>query len=376
MRLAYLITRADAVGGATIHVRDLAAEMLCRGHQVKVFLGGEGPVTEQLAALRVPFQSLRFLRRAINPLRDACAFHELTAALAAYRPDLVSTHTAKAGWLGRAACARLGLPAIYTPHGWPAAARMGRVRGLVFSGAEKIAARWAEAVVCVSERERALALSLGTAPTRKLHVIHNGVRDVPLALRATPGARPARIVSVARFEPPKDHRTLLHALAALTAARWEFEFVGEGPLQDDARSLAAVLGIGPRVRWSGYQPDPSTALAGAQIFVLSSLSEGFPRSILEAMRAGLPVVASNVGGISEAITQNINGLLVPRQDPAALAAALEKLLDCPSERERLGAAARRTYEERFRFERMFEKTTALYDTVRDNILAARKKQLE
>jgi glycosyltransferase involved in cell wall biosynthesis len=183
-----------------------------------------------------------------------------------------------------------------------------------------------------------------------------------------------RIVSVARLEPPKDHRTLLRALALLRAEDWQLEIVGGGPEETSARELAAALGIGGRVRWAGYQTDPAAALASAHVFVLSSLSEGFPRSILEAMRAGLPVIASDVGGVSEAVVDSANGYLVPRQDPDSLARALEKLLKHETERERLGAAARRMYEERFRFERMFEKTSALYDTVRDNTLSAQNKQ--
>ncbi len=374
MRIAYVITRADAVGGASIHVRDMAAGMLSRGHEAMVFVGGEGPVTEQLKTTGVPFRPLRFLQRAVNPVRDARAFAELAAALAEYRPDLVSTHTAKAGWIGRAACARLGLPVLYTPHGWPFADRMGRARGMVFGAAERIAAKWAGGIVCVSHYERALALRWRIAGPEKLHVIHNGVRDVPASLRASPGSRPVRIVCVARLEPPKDHQTLLEALAPLRAMEWELELVGGGPTEQNARKLAATLGIGSRVRWAGYQPDPAPTLARAQIFALSSLSEGFPRSILEGMRAGLPVVASDVGGVGEAIASGVNGYIVPRQDSRALSEALGKLVKSDSERERQGAAARRMYEERFRFEGMFEKTVALYDTLRDNVPAARKKQ--
>jgi glycosyltransferase involved in cell wall biosynthesis len=374
MKIAYVITRADAVGGASIHVRDMASEMLSRGHEAMVFVGGEGPVTEQLKSAGVPFRPLRFLQRAVHPARDARAFSELAAALAEYRPDLVSTHTAKAGWIGRAACARLGLLVLYTPHGWPFADRMGRARGAIFATAERLAAKWATGIVCVSQYERALALQWRIAAPEKLHVIHNGVRDVPASLRASPGSRPVRIISVARLEPPKDHKTLFEALAALPAADWELELVGGGPEERSARKLAAALGIASRIRWTGYQPDPAAALARAQIFVLSSLSEGFPRSILEAMRAGLPVVASAVGGTAEATANGLNGYLVPRQHPGALSEALQKLVKNNSERERLGAAARRMYEDRFRFEGMFEKTATLYDTLRVNIPAARNKQ--
>jgi glycosyltransferase involved in cell wall biosynthesis len=374
VRVAYVITRADAVGGASIHVRDLAQAMIARGHEVSVFLGGEGPVTAQLSAAGVPFRSLRWLRRAVHPVRDARALGELLRALGGFQPDLVSTHTAKAGWIGRAACSRLGLPALYTPHGWSIGGRISAAHGIFFRLAEKAAARWASGIICVSQYERELALRAGIGRPEKLRVIYNGVRDIPATLRADPASSPVRIVSIARLEPPKDHRTLLGALAALRSRDWELELIGGGPLEQEARGLAAALGIADRVHLSGYQPDPAVALARAQVFVLSSRSEGFPRSVLEAMRAGLPVVASDVGGVSEAVSEGINGLLVPPGELQALSGALEKVIADTEERQRLGAAARRIYEGRFRFERMLQETMEVYDTVVDSSRWERKTQ--
>jgi len=363
MRIAYVVTRADAVGGASIHVRDLAAAMSARGHEVLVLVGGTGPVTEQLAAAGVPFRPLAHLRRALHPLSDARALKELAGALAGFRPHLVSTHTAKAGWLGRAVCARLRLPVIYTPHGLPLGDRMPGARGTVFGIAERVAARWTARMICVCEYERRLAVARGGMRPEQIDVVYNGVRDVPEELHARPGAGAVRLVSVARFEAPKDHATLLEALAGLRARDWELELAGEGPLQAGTRELAARLGISERVRFLGYLPDTAPVLARAQVFVLSSRSEAFPRSILEAMRAGLAMVASDVGGVGEAVTHGTDGVLVPRGDPAALAAALDNLLGDTIQRQRLGRAARFTYEARFRLECMIERTAAIYESV-------------
>ncbi len=363
MKIVYVITRADAVGGASIHVRDLASAMLERGHQATVLVGGEGPVTEQFTRAGVPFRTLRFLRRAVRPVRDLRALAELTAALRDEQPDLVSTHTAKAGWIGRAACARTGLPAVYTPHGWSIADRISPARGAAFALAEKAASRWANAIICVCEYERQLALRSRIAAAEKLHVVHNGVRDVPEELRARPGLHPVRIVSVARFESPKDHGTLLQALAALRSQDWQLDLIGDGPREAETRELARSLGIGERVHFLGYQDDPAQRLAGAQVFALSSVSEAFPRSVLEAMRAGLPVVASDVGGLREAVTDGESGILVPRKCREALSSALENLIADAALRQRLGTAARLTYEAKFRFESMVEKTVAVYEKI-------------
>jgi len=363
VRIAYVITRADAVGGATIHVRDLARAMREHGHHPLVLVGGRGPVTAQFEAVGVRVHSLRHLRRNLHPVGDLLALGELIGALRDSAPDLVSTHTAKAGWIGRAAAARLGLPAIYTPHGLPVGGRFSSVSGLLFTIAERAAARWSAAIVCVSESERRLALERRIAPPERLLVVHNGVRDVPPEYRACPDREPVRICAVARFERPKDFTTLISAVSRLEDRQWTLDLVGDGPLEPAIRRLATAHGIAEQIHFLGYQPDPAPVLARSQLFVLASRSEAFPRSILEAMRAGLPVVATDVGGVNEAVTHRATGLLVPPRDPAALAVAIAELRDAPGLRREFGERARGVFERRFRLEHTVEKMLALYATV-------------
>lgn len=358
-----MITRSDAVGGATIHVRDLASALQARGHQVLVFTGGTGPVTDQMEARGIPVHSLRWLRRSVNPLHDSMAVLELRRVLKRWRPDLVSAHTSKAGWTGRAAAHSLNIPAVYTPHGWTVTDRLGRAQGLVYTVAEKIAAQWCEAIVCVSKSERSLARQKKIGTPGQLRVIYNGVGPVGSALKANPGTSPVRIVSVARLEEPKDHAVLLDAFATISDPDSILALVGDGPLEASLRTKAERLGIGNRVQFTGYLPEPAEALAKAQIFVLSSRSEAFPRSILEAMRAGLPVVASDVGGVREAVQDGTTGLLVPARDSGALARALERLIKNADDRQQLGAAGHQTFVERFSFERTLEATENLYVTL-------------
>lgn len=360
MRIVYLITRADAVGGASIHVRDLARAMIERGAEVTVLLGGEGPVTEQLTAVGVPFRSLRYLGRRIHPVNDLRAVAEVVSTLEDLRPDLVSTHTAKAGWIGRAAAHRLKIPALYTPHGWSIGPRTSPQLGAVFALAERAAAKWCSAIVCVCAEEKRLALARGIAPAEKLVVVHNGVRDVDPALLACPERDPVRVCSIARFSAPKDHQTLLSALALLRSQPWELDLVGDGPLLPERRHQTESLGLSGRVHFHGYIADPAPILSRAQIFVLSSRSEAFPRSVLEAMRAGLPVVASDVGGVGEGVANGVNGLLVPARDPVALGEAVGRLLADPALRQTMGRSARAAYGSRFRLECMVDRTAGIY----------------
>ncbi len=358
MRIVYVITRADAVGGASVHVRDLARAMREKGHDASVIVGGEGPVTGQMTAAGVPFVSLPSLQRAIQPLRDWEALGGLESLLRTIGPDLVSTHTAKAGWLGRAACSRLGLPCLYSPHGWSMGGRHSGQTGGLYTLAERIAAPWANAIVCVCEYERELALRHRIGRPEQLHVVHNGVADIASAMRARPENDPPRVCSLARFEAPKDHATLMRAMGILKDERWTLDLIGEGPLLNETRDLASTLGISERVRFLGYLPEPAAAVGAAQVFVLSTRSEAFPRSVLEAMRAGLPVVASDVGGVREAVDS-----VVPAGDAGAMAEAIRIFLKSPESRQRAGAAMRRRYEQRFTLDHMVRAYEALYDNV-------------
>jgi glycosyltransferase involved in cell wall biosynthesis len=218
------------------------------------------------------------------------------------------------------------------------------------------------AIINVCEAERALAQRYRIAADSKLAVIHNGVVDVDPHFHAQPGTSPVRLIMVARFEVQKDHATLLHALAALQELDWSLELVGDGPTMPAAHALTAYLGLSSRVHFAGSDDNVAARLATAQIFVLSSVFEGFPLSTLEAMRAGLPVVASDVGGVREAVVDGQTGAVVPPRNPAALAAALRPLILNPSLRVQQGRAGRQVYESNFTFEQMLEKTLSVYDS--------------
>jgi glycosyltransferase involved in cell wall biosynthesis len=167
---------------------------------------------------------------------------------------------------------------------------------------------------------------------------------------------------VARLDEQKDHATLLRALSEIRRP-WTLDLVGEGPLCEDLQSLAVQLGVRDRVRFLGLRHDVSELLRHAQLFVLASHWEGLPRSILEAMRAGLPVVATSLAGVPEVVVDGGTGTLVPHADVAALRSAIEDLLANAETRVRYGAAGRRRFIEQFTFSRMLADTLAVYDEV-------------
>lgn len=363
MRIAQVITRSDPIGGASMHLRGLCLALRERGHEPVVLVGGEGEFTEQLRALDLPYVSLRHLVRPISPLHDAWAVPELFAALRRLRPDLVSSHSTKAGLVARAAARLAGLPSVFTAHGWSFTDGTGG--GRVYALAERLAARVTTRIITVSDHDRALALRRGIGPAERLVTIHNGMADAPGA-RSDPGAAPPRIVMVGRMERQKDHATLLRALGDCGALPWELDLVGDGPLRPALETQAARLGLGGRVRFLGSRRDVPEVLARGQVFVLATNWEGLPLSVIEAMRAGLPVVATAVGGTGELVAEGRTGFLVPRGDAGAMGSRLRSLLADPAQRRELGAAGRARYEEAFTFERMFAATLAIYEeAVRD-----------
>lgn len=363
MRIAYVITRSDTLCGAHIHVRDLAASLLKQGHDVRVLTGGVGAFTRELDDLGIPFQSLRFLSRTINLREDVRSLLELRGVLKALRPDLVSTHSRKAGWLGRIAARSLGIPVLFTAHGWSFAAGMPRSSATILKLAELCAGRLANRIVTVSEYDQAVARRAHIAPADRIVVIHNGMPDVAVNLRATPDREPPRLVMVARFENQKDHATLFHALDRLSHLPWSLELIGDGPDMALWERRVAAESWGDRVKFVGLRHDVAERLANAQLLLLVSNWEGFPRSILEAMRAGLPVIASDVGGTREAVEDGSTGYLVPRGDVSALTDRLLRLLSDAELRSRMGAAGRARFEDEFRFEHMLQRTVDLYASI-------------
>lgn len=228
---------------------------------------------------------------------------------------------------------------------------------------EWIAARCCQKIIVVSEADYALGELHGIVRQADTVVIHNGIPDHPS--RAQPerdSGQAATIVSVARFAQQKDQSTLLRALAGIPFA-YRLVLVGDGPTRAHIESEAKALEISNHVAFLGERDDVAQILSQSHVFALISHWEGFPISILEAMRAGLPVVATAVGGVNEAVVDAETGFLLPRGDVAAVRERLQQLLADSQLRLRLGTAGRRRFEQCFSLEQMLEKTLMLYRNV-------------
>ena len=353
-----MITLAE-IGGAQTYVASLLPALACR-FEVVVAAHGPGPLRAAAEATPgVRYVALRHVRRRISPLRDLVGFFELVRVLRRERPDIVHANSSKAGVLGRAAARLAGVPIrIFTVHGWAFSAYSG-ASGRLYRWADRAVRPLTTVAICVSERERSAGVEAGTCDPERTVVIPNAV-DVSSAPQAAPEHEKAQIVAVGRLKPPKDFLTLLRALAVLPRGTFEAVIVGDGPDRTRLAREIDELGIEESVQLLGERSDVPALLAESDVFVLSSKSEGLPVSVLEAMAAGLPTVASRVGGVPELVADGEQGLLVPPGDVGALAAALARLIAEPATRRRLGDAARARAEAQFGLEPFRQAHVELY----------------
>jgi glycosyltransferase involved in cell wall biosynthesis len=356
-RVVVLVTLA-AVGGAQSYVAALVPALAER-FDVVVAAHGDGALRVAAARAGVRFVALRHLRRALGA-RDVLGLLELVRLLRRERPQILHANSSKAGVLGRLAAALAGVPVrIFTAHGWAFGAERGAA-GRVYRWADRLVLPLTTAVVCVSESERRAGLQARTCDPERTWVIHNGV-DVGAAPQSSVGGEPPLIVSVGRLQAPKDPLTLVRALGALPHGSFRAVMVGDGPDREAVAAEIAASGLAGVVALVGDRDDVPALLEGADVFVLATRSEGFPLSVVEAMAAGLPVVASSVGGIPEAVLDGETGLLVAPQNPPALASALAHVLQDGARRRSMGAAGRARAAERFDLAGFRAAHVALYE---------------
>ncbi len=368
MKIIQLITGSTSFGGAEAHVRDLAIGLRARGHECIVMGPGEGLFADQLRANSVPLVTISTLRKRIHPFWDLISLIRVMLAMRQLRPDIIATHTSKAGLIGRLAAKLMGVPSSFTPHGLSFINRQNgkliRFRLLL----ERLALNLGSRIITVCDAERSLAIHHLKVKESDIATIHNCLPDLPLS-RADRQKRTV-LTMIARFDVQKDHATLFRALATLLHLEWELRLGGSGPLLASARKLAEAYGLSSRISFLNQCSDTPRLLAETDIFALISNWEAFPISILEAMRAGLPVVATDTGGVREAVEDEVNGFLVRPRDSAQLAERLALLITSTALRKSMGSRSRYSFSRHFEWRSMLEKTEALYAQATKYVTAA------
>lgn len=361
-RIAFLVTRSDHIGGSHIHVRDLALALQKDGHNVTVFIGGKGPVIQNFQNLGLNVVRIPSMRRNIAPFFDIRAYKELKKEVALFYPDIITTHSSKAGFLGRIVAWKLDIPVIFTVHGWAFTDGKSKIKRAIYKILEKVVVPVTDKIVAVSNYDKELGIQQLNLSNDQILTIHNGVTDINHTFMARHDQQyPVNIVMVARFDPPKDQKELLKA--TYNIENIHIHFVGDGGCREEVDRLAEELGFRDRITFWGELDSVVEVLAQSQIFALISNWEGFPNSTLEAMRAELPVVVSDVGGAAEAIEHGVTGYAVPKGNIQALHDVIEELAQNPEKRKKMGAAARKRFEKNYTFQTMYEKTSETYTEV-------------
>jgi lipopolysaccharide/colanic/teichoic acid biosynthesis glycosyltransferase/glycosyltransferase involved in cell wall biosynthesis len=363
-----VITRGEA-GGAQSHVRDLC-QALQQRVKFTVVIGGpveESVLGRELTALGIAVCPMPDMLESLNPLKLWPAVQQLTELIHTHKPDLVHGHSAIGGLVSRVAAHRAQVPAVYTVHGFGFKPEVPLVRRTAAALAEHMMARWTTQMICVSKYERELALNLSIDSDR-VHVIANGIARLPAPSAGTSDHEPTqststvpRLIMVARTKQPKRHDLLLQALAKVrNTLGYELPvtLAGDGPLTKQLQTQAADLNL-KNITWAGDVSHVSELLAQHDVFVLLSDHEGMPITVLEAMRAGLCVLASNLPGIREQINAYQDGILVANT-PDAVAEKLLQLVRDPHMRKRLGRAAQQKFEDSFTAESMAERVLQIY----------------
>ena len=353
--MVHVITRM-IVGGAQETVL-LAAALADRSRFDPVVVtgpqtGSEGSLHEALRDRGVEVVLVPALVRQVSPRLDLSVVSALTATFRRLGADVVHTNSSKAGIVGRVAARRAGVPRVlHTVHGWPFHDHQPAAVAAVWKTLERRTAHLADRLVVVADTDRVKGLAAGIGRAEQYATIRSGLEldlygpdpAVRAQVRAELGLAPDTFVvgAVNRLSPQKDPRTLVLAVAQVLRAdpQARLLLVGDGPLRPQIHALIAELGIAAQVVAVGLRDDVPRLLTAMDVFMSASRWEGLPRTVLQAMATGVPVVATATDGIVEVVLDDRTGLLTPSGDPVALGAALTRLARDQALRVQLAQAA-------------------------------------
>lgn len=330
-----------------------------------------GKFTEKIQQKGVKVTDIPFERR-IAPLNDLIALIQLISLLKREHFDIVHTATSKAGFLGRLAAYLTGVPIIlHTVHELPQNSTQNVFLRWFYRKLETIAARWTEHIITVSNPNYNQIMLDGITSSQKITLIHNGINITKYDLKVDVSAKKkelgipinAKVIgTVGRLEIPKGHKYLLQAIPLILQKipNTMFLIIGDGMLREQLENTVKQIGLEKNVIFTGFREDLIEIMRTFDLFCLPSLWEGFGVVIAEAMACGLPVVASNVGGIPDVVENGVTGMLVLPKNVTELAETMIFLLNNPMQAQDMGQKGKERVKSLFTKERMLEKTWEVY----------------
>lgn len=373
MRILHIVGDSR-YGGAVRIIQGLGRMARDEGWQVDV-LTTDSSVQKAFESESLGIVNLDVIRREIRPLWDLAGLLRLSRFLRHQRYGIVHTHTSKGGFIGRLAARLAGVPVIvHTVHGFAFHEFSPALSRIVYSSMERLAARWCHRIVSVSEFHQRWAVDLRICPLRQIQAIPNGITPAPRSDQCEPavlrrefglGESDVMILSFARLVADKGLAYLIEAAAMLRqrGLRYRVLIAGDGPERARLERLVRSLRLCEEVILLGFRDDIGDLLAASDVVVLPSLREGLSISMLEAMAAGKPIIASSIGSHRELASQADMARLVPVADATGLANAIQQFALDPALRARLGAGARALFEARYVEDRMLNDYRQLYSTL-------------
>lgn len=372
VRVAQVVTKFTAgAGGITLRG---ALALDPHRYATTILTAGGGSLARRALDAGLDVIELRHMSPELSARADLRGLNELTTLFAGGTFDLVHTHSAKAGALGRIGARRAGVPAVvHSLHGFPFHDFQSPLRRRSYLAIERRLARMTDFFLTDGTDVAADAVRLGIAPPDRIRAIASPIDDgiAPATEAARREARArlgiplrARVVgTAARLDPQKAPLDMVRAIALLGETDVYMVWIGDGELRSSTERLVERKGLARRFLLMGERPDVHALLPAFDVFALSSLYEGLPCALVEAMTCGIPVVATAVNSVPEIVIPGRTGLLARPADPASLSRALRHLLDHPADGARMALAARAHVADRFRPEVLGRDLTEVYDDV-------------
>lgn len=377
VKVAHVITRLD-LGGAQQNTLHTVQNLDASRFECLLIAGSGGVLDPEVPPLQSgpkPFRArfLDSLVREISPGKDFLAFLQLAGIFCAERPAVVHTHSSKAGVLARLAAFAAGVPAIvHTYHGFGFNDFQPPWLKTLYVWAERLCGFFTDALVFVSRANWEYARRHRLGRPESYVLIRSGIKlsDYPARIsdragqkaRLGLGVHKPLVATIGNLKPQKNPADFV-AMAQRVNAQLpeaEFLFVGDGPLKARIEYQVIASGLGGRLTLAGWRRDTAEILAVSDVFVLSSLWEGLPRALVEAMKSGVPPVCYAADGVEDLIEDGVNGFLVPLGNVSVLAQRVLELLKDPALRRRLGEEASRSIASEFDIDLMVRQQEALY----------------
>jgi glycosyltransferase involved in cell wall biosynthesis len=402
-KILYLITQSE-LGGAQRYVFDLA-ENLQEEFDVSVAFGSphyssgeareqweKGELAGKLKERNIKYYTLKNIKRKISPLNDFLAIFKIIKLIKKLQPGIIHLNSSKISILGSLAAflskSAIGNPAyakalagrrqskiVYTVHGWVFNEPLAFWKKIFYKYAEKFTAYFKDKIICISKLDYELAKNQLKIPEKKLTLIHHGIKPINFLTREEARRKLSQISNfqfpisnfiigtIANLYKTKGLEYLIESVKIIISS-YQLPIttiiIGDGAERKRLRKIIENYNLQNNVILAGKIDKAAELLPAFDVYVCSSVKEGFPYAVLEAMSAGLPIISTRVGGIPEMITNGQNGLLTETKNPRQLAEEIKKLIKDEKLRRKLGSEARKTVRKKFGMERMIKKTKEIY----------------